>query len=826
MSPSPIPSLPKHALRRGDNKEEPIDITSSPIVKQEKRVLCSVESAQTSPSARKFRKKSVGTDGDKDLIARTDSKTSATTPAPGPVRSRREQNNGENDFEARFRNLRNKYMGTAGTSDSAKNTRVLESPAAKSTIKYEITPDLPDTAPVGGLPDQNLTDCGRDQTLAPKKKLHYLSDDSDVDSLFDENASIGGMDDNEDDDDDEDDDDGFITSFSSYQSRRSNVSKSTAASSVAPSVAPCDYHTYLSSLRTPAPLTNHSRLPDDRESTPEGFVGHLFAHQHIALAWMIKMEGNNQFRGGILADEMGLGKTLSVLALIASKHGRAAKGTRPGPTLIICPLSLLQQWITEIIKKIEQGPDKLRVVDAHDSKNKNMTFEQMRQYDIVVTTYEHIRAENDKKNGRRKGHSSFYVDNGSWFHRIVLDESQRIKNRTSSVFKAVHNLRAKYRWLLTGTPIQNKIEEMYTSIAFLRNDPYNDWHMFKKDFSSLLHKKSQDGYDRMQMARFKGFLEQFVLHRTKEDIIDGEKIIDLPPKTVNKVFVELSEAERDFYKDLEQDVQTKFRDLVTEGLNRQGHARALTWSLRLRLACCHPLLIANTADLNSMDMDPELAAKCNLENGLDLKRLRDAVTSHIGRRRYMDHLSIVWQDSAKINTLMTLVNSLNEEGHKTLVFSQWTGLLDLAEWKMTQSGISFARFDGSMTMVARDQAIAKLQDDDNCKVMLISLRAGNAGLNLVMASRVILLDPDWNPYIEDQAIGRVHRIGQTKPVVVYRLLAKDTIEDRVLTLQRKKRAQISDAMGDVNIDSEDPDVDEHGLGVSSGNLAFLIGGSG
>ncbi|KAF7535639.1 hypothetical protein G7054_g5249 [Neopestalotiopsis clavispora] len=592
----------------------------------------------------------------------------------------------------------------------------------------------------------------------PQKELDSTTEDADIDILFDETASVGN-------------------------------------------------------------IFDASNSDSGREPTPEGFVHHLYSHQHIALAWMRKMEDTPKYQGGVLADEMGLGKTLSVLSLIASKRSHTAQGNKPGPTLILCPLSLLSQWTLEINSKMRQDHNKLSIIDAHDARNKSIAHEEMRQYDIVITTYDHIRSE------AKKEKSSFFDSENSEFERIILEEGHAIKNHKTALFKAVQKLRAKYRWIITGTPIQNNVEEMYSYIAFLDIEPYNDWDRYKKAFRGLIlqKKKDENEYDAGEMARFKAFIQGFMLHRSKDDIIEGQKIVDLPPQTVKRVTVALNEAERRFYEDLEKDVQTQYRDLVAEGLNKKGSSRALLLSLRLRLACCHPLLIANTATQEGMEMDSDLADQCNLQQGLDLKRLRDAARSgsRISHERYMDHLDQVWQESAKITKLMSMVRCFRKKGLKTLVFSQWTGALDLVEWKMRRDRIRFARLDGSAGHTAREEAIAKFRDVGDCMVMLISLRAGGAGLNLVMASRIILLDPDWNPSIEAQAIGRAHRIGQNKPVVVYRLLTENTIEDRVLQMQRKKKGEVAAAMG-RSVNKDDPDADGTVLeDPDAEDLAFL-----
>ncbi|KAI0142049.1 SNF2 family N-terminal domain-containing protein, partial [Pestalotiopsis sp. NC0098] len=540
--------------------------------------------------------------------------------------------------------------------------------------------------------------------------------------------------------------------------------------------------------------------------TPPGFVCDLHQHQKQGVKWLIDQEENPRTRGGMLADDMGLGKTLQMLALIALRHGRAAQGSRSAPTLIICPLPILNQWKQEIEVKIHQGPHKLTFIDGRDPHNRGMTFEQFKAYDIVLCTYEVIRNEHkkhqshvsDKQKKQQSPASAYFTDR---FERVILDESQKIKDEDSKTTKAIWELEAEYRWLVTGTPMQNRVTDMYSSIAFLRIAPYDAWSKFRQRWKILIEvdKTRNSVPPRKESEAFENMLRSFMLRRTKKPGIAG-----LLPPVHDKVIVQLGESYKNFYQQIEKNVQTDFNRLTTKA---KGHGlTALGLLNRLRWACCHPFLVTETVKLEAgTRVRAQLVPFIEQGNQLNLKRLIEDAKSPANRVRLFRALDLVWQDSPKINAAIFMIQQIKATGAKVLLFSQWQRFLDLIQYKMEKLGMAFTRHDGTMSPSQRDAAIQRLGEDDDCGVMLMTTDAGNVGLNLTMASHVILMEPHWNPYVELQAGSRVHRIGQTKPVFVHHTrvqadaMETATVEDRMIKLQEFKRIKIDGIMGDADL---------------------------
>lgn len=475
--------------------------------------------------------------------------------------------------------------------------------------------------------------------------------------------------------------------------------------------------------------------------------------------------------------------------------------------MIICPLPILNQWKQEIQSKIHQGPHTLTFVDARDPQNRGMTFEQFKAYDIVLCTYEVIRNEHKKhqshasdkhKKPEKSRPSAFFTDR---FQRVILDESQRIKDEDSKITKAVWDLEAEYRWLVTGTPMQNRVTDMFSSIAFLRIAPYDNWDKFRERWKILieLDKTRKSVPPRKESEAFENMLRRFMLRRTKKPVIAG-----LLPPVHDMAIVQLGESYKNFYQQIEKNVHTDFTRLKTKA--KGNGLTALGLLNRLRWACCHPFLVTEAVKLEAgARVRSQLVPFIEQGNHLNLRGLIEDAKSPANRARLFKALDLVWQDSPKINAAISLIQQIKCTGAKALLFSQWQRFLDLIQYKMEKLGMSFTRFDGTMSPSQRDAAIKRLGEDEDCPVMLMTTDAGNVGLNLTMASHVILMEPHWNPYIELQAGSRVHRIGQTKLVFVHHVRVQAdvtetaTVEDRMLKLQEFKRLQIDAIMGDADI---------------------------
>jgi len=313
----------------------------------------------------------------------------------------------------------------------------------------------------------------------------------------------------------------------------------------------------------------------------------------------------------------------------------------------------------------------------------------------------------------------------SW-DTLVLDEAQSIKNPDSQVAQAAYGLRANFRIAMTGTPVENRLEELWSEFHAVHRSLLGS----REDFRDRVVKPILDG-DASAIARLRERIRPFVLRRRKKDVAP-----ELPPRTDAVLRCELGESERALYESIRGATVPSVVEKLRAGGNVMAALEAL---LRLRQAACHRgLLPGQEAD-----------------------------------------------SSAKVELLMDMLDRARENGHRALVFSQWTALLDKLEPHIKEASLSFVRLDGSTR--DREGVVRAFQDPDGPPVMLVSLKAGGTGLNLTAADHVFLMDPWWNPAVEDQAADRTHRIGQDHPVMVYRLVAKDTVEERILDLQEHKR---------------------------------------
>ncbi|KAI0847696.1 SNF2 family N-terminal domain-containing protein [Daldinia vernicosa] len=691
--------------------------------------------------------------------------------------------------------------------------------------------------------------------------------------------------------------------------------------------------------------------PDDSHQNPAGPLDALryplYKHQLIALEWMKKMELDEKKRGGILADDMGLGKTLSTIALMVSRDTEPYPWSNVKTNLIIAPVSLLKQWEREIKQKVLPGYQ-LKVFIQH-SRRKD--YDQLRDYDVVLTSYGLIVSEvkkrdryirQAKKEGREVDENYLseicpFLSQNSLFYRVILDEAQYIKNPKAKVSKAVCELQAKYRWCLTGTPMQNGPNELASLVRFLGIKPYDVIEKFQVEFKSLQPgSKGHPEVKRRAMKTLQSFLKDILLRRTKQSKIDGKPIIQLKEKTEVIDHVVFDTDEQEYYATLEKDARVQFSKYLRAGTVGKHYTKVLILLLRLRQACCHPYLHLTDLELIIPDIPEEQAAEsaktlppevvehvkgteifqcsvcsdvvshpsimcpcgdlfcspcaetfmnilgekmmraaevdqsvectaCHKQGKFTIikfdsflktyqpERLQDetelgtddtdddaddsdddyeadlkpdklvklcqrARHNQRAHKRYMRTLRGIWQPSAKVAKCCELISTIqNTTGEKIIVFSQWTIFLDLIQISIEDElGLRVGRYDGSMTATKRDKAINEFTEDPEVKVILVSLKAGNAGLNLTVASQVIIMDPFWNPYVENQAIDRTYRIGQQRDVTVHRLLVEKTVEDRIMATQEKKRRVVEFAL-----QGEKAIKDMSKLGTE--DLAFLFG---
>ncbi|ONI10324.1 hypothetical protein PRUPE_4G040600 [Prunus persica] len=637
-----------------------------------------------------------------------------------------------------------------------------------------------------------------------------------------------------------------------------------------------------------------------------------------------------------------------------------AKGRPAAGTLVVCPTSVLRQWAEELHNKVT-GKANISVLIYHGS-NRTKDPCELAKFDVVLTTYSivsmevpkqplvdeddeekvkpeendipHVGFSSSKKrkypqgsankcSKGKKGVESAMLESVArplakvgWF-RVVLDEAQSIKNHRTQVARACWGLRAKRRWCLSGTPIQNAIDDLYSYFRFLKYDPYAVYKSFCSTIKVPISKNPAKGYRKLQAV-----LKTIMLRRTKGTLLDGEPIITLPPKFIELKRVEFSKEERDFYSRLEADSRAQFEEYAAAGTVKQNYVNILLMLLRLRQACDHPLLVrrydshslwrSSVENAKKLPRDKQLSLMNCLEASLAICGLcndppEDAVVSECGHvfcsqcisehltgddnqcpntnckvrlnvssvfskatlnsslsdqpnpdsigSEVFDAVESFYEDhsynSSKIKAALEVLcamckpqacisgnsclddrvernagcpenssdirvvepledvpnrqnldvetcskNSNKVVREKAIVFSQWTRMLDLLEACLKTSSIEYRRLDGTMSVVARDKAVKDFNTLPEVSVMIMSLKAASLGLNMVAACHVLLLDLWWNPTTEDQAIDRAHRIGQTRPVTVLRLTVRDTVEDRILALQQKKREMVASAFGE------------------------------
>ncbi len=462
--------------------------------------------------------------------------------------------------------------------------------------------------------------------------------------------------------------------------------------------------TDISSLRTRL----ESLQAPVEASVPETVHASLRGYQVQGLSWL-QWLSHNEF-GGILADDMGLGKTLQTIAHLACEvqEGRLTK-----PALVVCPTSLVSNWVSELGRF---APD-LRVVVLHGA-DRHDRRDEADQAQVVVTTYPLLTRDEP------------WLTSRSW-HLLVLDEAQVLKNPTSVARKVASELQATHRLALTGTPMENHLEELWSLVDLVQPGLLGTRTHFRTRVATRIERQG----DRGLLERLRSVIAPFLLRRTKAEVAS-----ELPEKLEIVQKIELYGSQRDLYEIVRTSQNLRLQQLIHEIGWQASGIQVLEALLRLRQTCCDTRLLP-----------PELSQG----------------TEH----------------SAKLEWLAETIPEMVDEGRRILIFSQFTKFLDLVEPILSEAKIPYVRLDGS----TQDRAgVVESFQSESVPVFLLSLKAGGTGLNLTAADTVVFLDPWWNPAVEAQAMDRAHRIGQTKPVFVYRLVAQGTIEERILALQAHK----------------------------------------
>ena len=466
-------------------------------------------------------------------------------------------------------------------------------------------------------------------------------------------------------------------------------------------------------------------------AVPAGISADLRPYQTEGFHFLAYLTANHF--GGVLADDMGLGKTLQTLTWLAwlregsnatsgRQNGegpvRNGNGSAPLPILVVCPKSVMNNWRTEA-QRFCQGL-RVRLWQGEEAT----ALERARaEADLIVLNYAQLRA------------LSPHIEQHHW-QVAILDEAQYIKNPDSQTAQIARGLQAEHRLALTGTPIENRLLDLWSILAFAMPGVLGNRAHFTRRYN-----QQDDPFARRRLA---ARVRPFLLRRTK-----GQVAQDLPDKVEEDLVCEMEGEQRTLYSAEFKRAQLMLLNIHTQAELNQQRFHFLTSLLRLRQICCHPALVNNT---------------------------------------------LTKADSAKVNALIDLLEPLMEEGHKVLVFSQFVGMLSILRDTVKRRGWNHFYLAGDTEN--RGPLVEEFQQSTGAAVFLISLRAGGFGLNLTAASYVVLFDPWWNPAVEMQAIDRTHRIGQVSKVIAYRLLIKDSIEQKIRQLQRTKAALAEDVLGE------------------------------
>ncbi|EIW62201.1 uncharacterized protein TRAVEDRAFT_144646 [Trametes versicolor FP-101664 SS1] len=613
---------------------------------------------------------------------------------------------------------------------------------------------------------------------------------------------------------------------------------------------------------------------------PANLKVQLLPFQLESLYWM-KQQEQGIWSGGMLADEMGMGKTIQMISLMVSDHG--AK-----PNLVIAPTVAIMQWRNEI----ELHTDNMLKTLVWHGASRESSISELKKYDVVLTSYAVV------ESCFRKQHSGFkrkgmIVKEKSVLHsikwnRVILDEAHNIKERQTNTAKATFELQAKYRWCLSGTPLQNRVGELYSLVRFLGGDPFSYYFCKMCDCKSLhwkfsdkrscddcghspmkhtcfwnneiltpIQKNGMQGPGEHAFKKLKILLDRMMLRRTKVQRADD---LGLPPRTVVIKRDYFSPEEKELYLSLFSDAKRQFNTYVGQGTILNNYSNIFSLLTRMRQMACHPDLVLRSKNNAGMFVQEEvdegtvcrlchefaedaIQAKCRhifdrecikqyLEAAIELTPAcpvcHVALTIDLeapalefeetakARQGILGRLDLdKWRSSTKIEALVEELSNLRAQDAttKSIVFSQFVNFLDLIAFRLQKAGFTVCRLEGTMSPQARDATIKYFMNNVHVTVFLVSLKAGGVALNLTEASRVYLMDSWWNPAVEFQAMDRIHRLGQHRPVQAIKLVVEDSIESRIIQLQEKKGAMVDATLS----------ADESAMGrLTPEDLGFLF----
>ena len=478
---------------------------------------------------------------------------------------------------------------------------------------------------------------------------------------------------------------------------------------------------------------------------PEGLNCLMRQYQSEGLSWLIFLQTAGL--GGCLADDMGLGKTIQTLALLQfnkenyiqneqHKNERELNLVNNAESkltsLIIVPASLIYNWENEI-NRFVPGMN----VYSYKGNLRKKSTSYFQNFDIILSSYHTIRQDIEL----------ISVFN---FHYIILDESQVIKNPASMLYKTVTRLKSEFKLVLTGTPVENSLTDLWTQLNFVNPGLLGDLAFFRREFAKPIEKMGDDEKE----LKLRKIIQPFILRRTKEMVAR-----DLPPVSEQTVFCDMSDDQFKLYDEEKSSVRNSILKSISSTGTEKSAIIVLQGLMKLRQLANHPVLANEEYEFGS----------------------------------------------GKFETVLQDIESVISEGHKILVFSSFVKHLDLYAEELRKKRIRFAMLTGASTK--REKIVNSFQNDPENKIFLISLKAGGVGLNLTAADYVFILDPWWNPASEMQALNRAHRIGQQKSVFVYRYITSNSIEEKIVKLQEKK-SQLADIFISSNNPLKDIDIQE------------------
>ncbi len=440
-------------------------------------------------------------------------------------------------------------------------------------------------------------------------------------------------------------------------------------------------------------------------------------YQKRGFSWLVFL--HELKTGGILADDMGLGKTLQTIALLCWAKAKF-KDTHK-PTLVVAPTSVVPNWAREIEKF---APSITTLLWQGGDRHENRA--QIEESDVVLTSYALLRRDEELLQD---------LD----FRYVILDEAQHIKNPLSATARAAKKLKSDRRLALTGTPIENRLSEIWSILDFVSPGLLGSLKTFEEKYARPVERGDEE-----TIRKLRAIVRPLVMRRTKSEVAP-----ELPAKIEQEIVVPLADEQAKLYKQMLQKVRASVMSEVDKVGVGKAHIQILAALTRLRQAACDPRL-----------------TKLNGE----------------------------WSDdtSGKLNALREIISEAAQGGHRVLVFSQFVEMLKLIQAAMDEDKITYEYLDGSTK--DRQERVDHFNEDEKVNIFLISLKAGGTGLNLTGADTVVHFDPWWNPAVEDQATDRAHRIGQSKVVTVYRLIAKGTVEEKILQLSDKKRTLMENVL--------------------------------